>query len=677
MKRVNLLTLLYSLAFLLLPLVHVGKEYIYVKFLLWSGLFILIIILTPGIPVPDRKGRILLLVPLVMLLSIILFTGKFHLFWGIHSSMSLIMAFLFGLYLWNFSDENPRRTSFFFIAMLVAIVIVVTVGFLQYLHYLPIPLDRYGKPDPGSLLGLSNFTSHYLVISLPFTLYVAWKQQADNRIKWLATLLTLLFVIAYISIAGNRASLIAIIGMGTLWILLTMRKQIKSIIAITGGLFAILLITGWWKNLYHTLTSVFNLRDPAIQYRLHLWKSTTEAILHNPAGFGMGEFRFKIWQYIDPYLQRMVNRGAIVIQHAHNEYLEYSVEGSILLLILFISIPLVLGARKRRGFEKYSLLSTGIISLFSFPLHMPVSLFHSGIGYGAAISRKHISWKPSPTIKMILLSMFVVYTLILSVVTVAEFHSRRGISYIIKEKYDLAEKEFTLAISYFPYEPNYFYNRAVCRENLGLTNGAIRDLKQVIKLSPYQPQAYKMLGVLYLKEGDRKSGIHYLEEFLRITGTPTEMEPLHFIIAASLDIGDITTARKYMNIALEKYGEDRIIQMDYLALLIAERKYDEALKILHHIEERYSDLPPEFYLLKIQLYKDLGKSPLQPMKMLILRRPDPKLIIDYLRELKKEKGEREAYGELTEILKKYPSLLNYILSDPALRMIFEGGRNVK
>ncbi len=615
-----------------------------------------------------------------MIISMIIFTQKYHLFWGIHSTISLFVALLTGIYfLQFFENSNLIEKWLLVLALLLSMTIVVIVGFLQYIRYLPIPIDRYNHPDPGSLLGLSNFTSHYLVISLPIVIFMLLKTTNKKSLKISLITLTLLLTLSYLTIAKNRASLLAAITTGSLWIILQPKGKAKIAIFTLFAVIMLIAITGWWQKLYTTLQSSFNLHDPAIEYRLHLWKATLSGIEKNPAGFGTGEFRFKIWQYIDPFLQRMVNRGAIVIQHAHNEFLEYSIEGSILLLIfLLLPIFFVLKSKEKWGYEPYSLTAAGTISFFSFPLHMPVSLLFTWMGIsGSKAAKNWFIWRKKSAIKIIIILILIFYSTLLGFVTISEFHSRKGIGYIIHHKYALAEREFTIAISYFPFEPNYFYNRGVCRENLGFTIGAIRDLKREIKLSSYQPQGYKMLGVLYLKEGDKEDGIRYLEKFLQVTKTPIEMEPLHFIIAGALDIGKIDIAKKYINIALEKYGDNKVIQMDYLALLMAERKNHEAIKILKHIEEKFKNLPPEFYMLKIQLYKNLGLSPLKPMQELIQMKPDPQLIVEYLKVIDKEKGEKEAYKELLNILQKYPSLLNYILSDVRLREIFEGGKKIK
>ena len=412
---------------------------------------------------------------------------------------------------------------------------------------------------------------------------------------------------------------------------------------------------------------------------MHIWKSSIVGALHNPLGAGIGEFRFEIWKYIDFYLQRMVNMGYIVIQHAHNEYLEYLFEGGILFLIFFLLIfYYVLKDKRKQSFVPYTLTGSGLIALFSFPFHMPVSLFHTfGVVAGSPEIISFFRWKKNRIIKAILLIFLLFYSYQLYEISVAEFHSRSGITYIIRHKYDKGENQFTLAIEHFSYEPNYFYNRAVCRENMGMTEGAIRDLRRAIYLSPYEPQNYRMLGVLLLKKGEKRGGIKYLEKYVALTKYPLEFQIVHFIIAGSLDVGDIKTADKYMKIALKYFSDKPVIMMDYFALLLAEKKNKRAEKIMEHIMRRYKNLPPEFYLLQAQLYQNLGKSLIEPLLKLVETKPDPQNILTYLHVIQKEKGNKAAYNAMLKILKKNPALLNYILGDKQMQDIFQKGGGKK
>jgi len=79
---------------------------------------------------------------------------------------------LFGFYLLALVVLGTRRLqeSAARVAMLPAGLIAL-VGILQLLRVFPLPLDRYGNPDPASFMGLSNFASEYMIILVPLALW--------------------------------------------------------------------------------------------------------------------------------------------------------------------------------------------------------------------------------------------------------------------------------------------------------------------------------------------------------------------------------------------------------------------------------------------------------------------------------------------------------------------------
>ncbi|GEM_PF-6326290 len=666
--------LLYSLIFLILPLFHWGLEYIYTKFLVWSLLFSFIILLSDELPLPGKKSVLFLLPFIISLISLILFSD--HPLWGYHLTMLFLLFLFFPLFLFHHFKKIHRGNLLLLILLTIPLLTIEVVGILQFFKILPLPIDRYGKPDPGSLVGLSNFASHYIVIILPAVIFLMSREIKNKILSISVIFITLSLSLYYLAIAANRASFVALLVILLLWVAMQIRKQWREILITSAAALLILFATGTLNRAYRRFITTFNFSDPAIGYRLHLWEASLKALPHNLSGMGMGDFRFEIWKYIDYYLKKMTVTGDIIIQHAHNEYIEATLEGSLLLLfsillILFLSIA---RSRSEERFTIYPIASASTVSFFSFPMHMPLSLFVTAIFVtGKEYFHNLFIWKKNFPYRILLFLLFFIHSLFLFNLSTAEYHSRRGINFIIKKDYNSCEKEFTEAISHFREEPDYFYNRAVCRENLKLTGGAIRDLKEAIKISPYQPQPYKFLGVLYLKENNKQEGIRWLKKYLNLTGEPIEVQPIHFVIAASLDIGDVATAGKYLKIAERRFPSNKIILLDKLAYLLATKKYRKAEKLSGAIEKMFASLPPEYYMMKAQLLIHLNRSPLPSLKILIQKKPDPQLILTYLLEIKREKGEKRALEEMENILKKNPSLLNYLLRNREMREILRRG----
>ncbi len=674
MKKKNLRIGLFLLLILLLPLLHIGKEYIYPKFFLWALIFSIVILISDETPLPRKEYLFVLFIPLLITISTIFSS---HPIWGLHISAIFWMATLFPLYFYNDLENIKSKNLILLTSFAISAIIVAIIGILQFYRYMPVPVDRYGKIDPSSTFGLSNFSAHYLVAVLPFLIYLSIASFSKKIYAAISATLVSIPLLYYLVIARNRAAMVALAALILLWLIMISRRYKIAVLSSVGAAIVLIFATGFWKYLDRILHSHFSLRDPSIGYRIHLWKASIVAYLKQPWGMGAGDFRFEIWKYIDRYLQGMVNRGDIIIQHAHNEYIEFSLESSILFLVILILLLYFFLKKNTRRPEIYPVTALFTIALFSFPFHLPGTLFLLSLFFfGSFTANRETKFYKSKIFKYVLGAIFLFYSFFLFRISIAEYHSRNGITEIIRRHWSAGEKEFTTAIENFSREPNYFYNRAVCRANLKMFKGAIRDLKKAISISPYEPQPYRMLGILYLKMGEKREGRKWLVKYLELIKTPVEFQPLHLVIATSLDTMDIPMAEKYLELAEKFYPQNIFTRLDKIAVFIAKREWIKAKNLSDKLRATSNSLPVEFYMMNLRIDEKLNLSPLQDLKMILAKRPDPSHLEKYIMAVWKEEGKKAAYAEMTKILKKYPSLLNYILGRENLRGLLEnkGGK---
>lgn len=676
MTRNRITSLLILVSLFILPLFHIGDEYIYSKFLLFGSFLVLILITLPKIPYLKLKNNLYLYLILVYLIEVVLFTK--NVFWGYHYLMSFVVVIFFGI-IFAYQKKYFKKYDLL-LSITGSSVIVIVYGLMQYYKIVELPLDRYHKPDPGSLLGLSNFTAHYLIIIFPVIVSEFYKKRENLISNVFGSLYVVLFF-WYIILADNRAGWIALIFMLIFFLYKKSNVKEKGTVAYIVSLTVIALAVYFIFNFQQFLSVLkrSGVSYNSIEYRFHLWSSSLNMYIHNPFGVGPGDFRFDVWGYLDSFIKRMIERGVISVQYAHNEYIQFLVEAGLFFLLLFIYIMYNFfsqtSVNDKKLPEKTAVAGGLTLSFFSFPLHMPVSsVYFWSFLIGA--ERKDFKESNKMWFRILLLLVFVPYLYMLVNLTIAEYNSRKGISVITAKKYQKCDKYFTSAIAFFPYEPNYYYNRAICRQNLKKSNAALRDLKKVIILIPSYSQPYKVSGLIYMKSGEKEKGLDFLIKYLDIVKTPTDFNPYHFIIASALDLRKYNIAEKYIVIANKIYKDNIILKMDEMALYVYTSRLYNAFELTKELMKR-NDLPVEYYILNAQLENKAGGDVLGALRDGISKFPKNLTLNLKLVYFLWNKDQKDTAKErLLNILRYNPALKKQILQDPFLSAIYEfkGGK---
>ena len=440
-------------------------------------------------------------------------------------------------------DENDM--DLLTIAIAIGVIISASIGFAQLTGvYGYIPTDQYGRINPISTFGLSNFGAEYIVSALPLLI----SQFIFRKKLWISIVLSIGIIegILYVIISHSRASWAAliIVSLVSIGILISVRKkrQFKINLSplyiagmVVAGTLLLSLIFSQTSNLIKHFTSIFDVYYSDNIVRLLTWKSILVYLApsHPVLGIGFGAFDAVFPLYADRALSLMTFSNHVTMNYAHNEYLNILAETGIPGFLMFIGlliyilyefvssiseaqekdIPVLIG-----GFLGF--INLLIIGLFSFPLRMPATavLFWMYAGIGSLYA--HSTFNVKPYVWKISNYVLVVVSFLVFIaafhITLAQrayllantlFKQNRTQSSAMTGK---IEDKLSYAITQAPFYKNYFFDRAMIRINLGNRIGALKDLKDTINLSPYYLQARRWLGILYSDKGDYSNAMKQL-----------------------------------------------------------------------------------------------------------------------------------------------------------------------
>lgn len=253
-----------------------------------------------------------------------------------------------------------------FIPTLILVAVYVTAGeaLLGVLQYLsgPTSLLRLGMPHyPDSAIGTypnRNHLAGLLEMALPvaLALMVSAASHADrfahfpfqhlwstsrqrNTRKWVGAAVVLLLLIGLVLTRSRTGMVLAVVGV-LISVLVFMRTggharaAIRPIAWVIGGGVAVLVLLGLIPILMRFVTL-----DPLLDVRWNVFARTTElAGLFFPLGSGPGSFSLVFPRVQPPDLRYLIN-------HAHNDYLEWVVEAGLLALILIVGFGVLFGQR--------------------------------------------------------------------------------------------------------------------------------------------------------------------------------------------------------------------------------------------------------------------------------------------------------------------------------------------
>jgi tetratricopeptide (TPR) repeat protein len=95
------------------------------------------------------------------------------------------------------------------------------------------------------------------------------------------------------------------------------------------------------------------------------------------------------------------------------------------------------------------------------------------------------------------------------------YHNQANILFKIK-RYDLARWGYETALAYSPALYQSYISLTQVALNQGDRQGAFNYAQKLVKAQPNNPQAYYVLGVVYVQIGDRENAIKFLNMALQL-----------------------------------------------------------------------------------------------------------------------------------------------------------------
>jgi len=100
-------------------------------------------------------------------------------------------------------------------------------------------------------------------------------------------------------------------------------------------------------------------------------------------------------------------------------------------------------------------------------------------------------------------------------IRLSTLYDARGLTFFDRGMLDEAFREFSKAIEYLPQVSHYYIHRATAAIELGMLDDAVRDYRAVVKMDPYNEQAWAKLSSM----GDSKGGRFDADEGPGLTAT--------------------------------------------------------------------------------------------------------------------------------------------------------------
>jgi len=448
----------------------------------------------------------------------------------------------------NNLDKKANFNSFIYLFFIISSLVSIYT-MVQYYGFDPYLSDLQSLT---STIGQKNWISNYLVMIFPALFSYFLSEKTRKKIIyffWLSIHYTTLMICQsrgiWISISLTLILAIYIIFKLKFYEIFKINKKWLFLLLIT---FLIITTIYSTKNPLNksviTVTeramSTFDEKDPSINTRLLIWKTTFEMIKDKPLlGSGIGTFRMNYLDYQADFLQK--NPGYIKYSgkagEAHNEYLQMWAELGIIGLVIFIGIilifySLIIDYLKKNDNDKDKLIVFGLVlgitcflihCLFCFPLHVPALgiTFFAIMGLTVAYTRKTNLYeissdhglkevklinKINKKIKIalsILMFIFMVFAINLLVIKpyIAELYYFKGMRYNVDKNYTKSLANFQYAVQLDPYNGRILHALGTTYYNLSIPDKA-EEVLQKTKKYITDINTFYNLGLVYSQSGE-------------------------------------------------------------------------------------------------------------------------------------------------------------------------------
>ncbi|MFZ4400845.1 MAG: O-antigen ligase family protein [Bacteroidales bacterium] len=291
--------------------------------------------------------------PVVILYAGLIFMIGISVFWATNQSEAIyellkrLCFFILFLYLLLFVlPEEGSRLSVIKAFVVLSLIITAT-GIFQVLKVFS--ETKYGIDAIYLITGnfaQKNIFSEVLFITFAFCLYgILALEKLWKRLAIAGSLLSFLFIVFLMTRAIWASLLIALAFSLVLFFVYTNKddsiKKIKTGLRFVVIIFCVIMIglvifslTDKNKTIQHQISNAFDFKQGNTFHRLNLWeKSISLAKKHPLEGVGAGNWRIEILQYD---LQVNSDKGRIMPDRAHNDYLQLLVENGLIGISFFL-----------------------------------------------------------------------------------------------------------------------------------------------------------------------------------------------------------------------------------------------------------------------------------------------------------------------------------------------------
>lgn len=446
-----------------------------------------------------------------------------------------------------------------FDALIIAIKAILeslSIGFYQ-------GLDVAGFARSPGLLGNPNFTSMFLAIMLPFTLYLGF--QANNlwkKIYYGVIAFSALFCLFILASRGALlALLIALIFSAVIFLIYKKSWQFfwRSLIAVTA-----LLILGFIVvRVSRPDVARLEFSDVNIDYRLQVWGQSWQAMRGNPwLGVGLGNFAI--------FHERQERPPQIgVFDDAHNLFLHIGATGGFPLVLAFLALIFTAAiAGLCNLYRRKDVLSgVAVVSLVVFlvgasftpvpiPAFLVLSIIVAALMQGERFEAEIT--EPRKAAKVLAGLGGAVFIIVALCLGIGETALATGYRNFLEKDYDRAAKWFRFSKAVNPtnqlaysfaiqselrqgQEPevlrrsiqslgklhpqqagnyvltgNLYYSLFLSAKQEQDLEQAISSLQTALKLDPFYPERYAELGFYYYQKKDINNALRNLDYSLEL-----------------------------------------------------------------------------------------------------------------------------------------------------------------
>ena len=490
----------------------------------------------------SRANTPILLFILVMTIS--LFRSDFFRI-SLNDYITFLFYFILYFFIRNNITDKIELKSFIKIFYLISFIVSLYT-LIQYYGY-----DPYlkGLPYLSSTIGQKNWISNYLVMIFP--IIFSYFLLENSKRKKIVFIILLSIIYTNLVICQSRGIWISIALTTILAIYIIFKFNILTIFQenkrwLTSLLIIFLIITTIYSTenplnksaitVTERAISTFNEKDPSINTRMLIWRTTFEMIKDYPLlGIGIGTFRINYLNYQAKYLKDNPDylKYYATAGEAHNEYLQMSAELGIVglgvfLSILFIFYSSILNYLEKKINNKDKIIVFGLLmgitcflfhSLFSFPLRVPALGLTFFIIIGLTLSyiknisslkyqmnviiKKEIFKNKKIKIFCIILVLFFMIFAIDSLVIrpyLSEIYYFKGIKDSGIKDYNASLYNLDYATKLNPYNGRILHALGATYGNLNIF-GKTEECLQKAKKYINDVTTFYDLGLLYSKEG--------------------------------------------------------------------------------------------------------------------------------------------------------------------------------